>query len=123
LYPALQAAEKLGATVINMRWAKPLDIELLLKVAAEHQALVTLEEGAIMGGAGSAVSEALQAAGVVKPLLQLGLKDEFIEHGDHAKLLALQGLDAEGIEASILARFAALRPSDQPAKVALKSVA
>ncbi|HEX5285842.1 MAG TPA: 1-deoxy-D-xylulose-5-phosphate synthase [Polaromonas sp.] len=123
LYPALQAAEKLGATVVNMRWAKPLDTELLLKVAAAHEALVTLEEGAIMGGAGSAVSEALQAAGMVKPLLQLGLKDEFIEHGDHAKLLALQGLDAEGIEASILARFGALRPSDQPAKVALKSVA
>src|SRR5450830_1315808 len=122
LYPALQAAEKLGATVVNMRWAKPLDTELLLKVAAVHEALVTLEEGAIMGGAGSAVSEALQAAGLVKPLLQLGLKDEFIEHGDHAKLLALQGLDAEGIEASILARFGALRPSDQPAKVALKSV-
>jgi len=123
LYPALQAAEKLGATVVNMRWAKPLDTELLLKVAAAHEALVTLEEGAIMGGAGSAVSEALQAAGLVKPLLQLGLKDEFIEHGDHAKLLALQGLDAEGIEASILARFGAWRPSDQPAKVALKSVA
>lgn len=123
LYPALQAAEKLGATVVNMRWAKPLDTELLLKVAAAHEALVTLEEGAIMGGAGSAVSEALQAAGLVKPVLQLGLKDEFIEHGDHAKLLALQGLDAEGIEASILARFGALRPSDQPAKVALKSVA
>ena len=98
LYPALQAAEKLGATVVNMRWAKPLDTELLLKVAAAHEALVTLEEGAIMGGAGSAVGEALQAAGLVKPLLQLGLKDEFIEHGDPAKLLALQGLDAAGIE-------------------------
>jgi len=108
LYPALQAAEKLGATIVNMRWAKPLDTELLLKIAASHDALVTVEEGAIMGGAGSAVMEALQAAGVVKPLLQLGLKDEFIEHGDHAQLLALQGLDAAGIEASIRARFGAL---------------
>ena len=106
-----------------MRWAKPLDIELLLKVAAAHDALVTLEEGAIMGGAGSAVSEALQAAGVVKPLLQLGLRDEFIEHGDPARLLALQGLDAAGIEASITARFGVLRPTDKPAKVTLKSVA
>jgi 1-deoxy-D-xylulose-5-phosphate synthase len=123
LYPALQAAEKLGATVVNMRWAKPLDTELLLTVAASHDALVTVEEGAIMGGAGSAVSEALQAAGLVKPLLQLGLKDEFIEHGDHAKLLALQGLDAAGIEASITARFGGLWQVDQPAKVALKSVA
>ncbi len=123
LYPALQAAEKLGATVVNMRWAKPLDTELLLKVAANHEALVTLEEGAIMGGAGSAVGEALQAAGLVKPLLHLGLKDEFIEHGDPAKLLALQGLDAAGIEAAITARFAALLESGKPAKPALKSVA
>ncbi len=123
LYPALQAAEKLGATVVNMRWAKPLDTELLLKVAAGHEALVTLEEGAIMGGAGSAVSEALQAAGLAKPLLQLGLKDEFIEHGDPAQLLALQGLDAAGIEAAIVARFGLLPQSGKPAKVALKSVA
>ena len=123
LYPALQAAEKLGATVVNMRWAKPLDIELLLMVAASHEALVTLEEGAIMGGAGSAVSETLQAAGIAKPLLQLGLKDEFIEHGDPAKLLTLQGLDAVGIEAAIVARFAYLLKPGWPAKVALKSVA
>ena len=108
LYPALQAAEKLGATVVNMRWAKPLDTELLLKIAATHDLLVTVEEGAIMGGAGSAVSEALQAAGVVKPLLQLGLQDEFIEHGEHAYLLGLQGLDAAGIAASITARLNAL---------------
>ncbi|MCY1165689.1 1-deoxy-D-xylulose-5-phosphate synthase [Polaromonas sp.] len=123
LYPALQAAEKLGCTVLNMRWAKPLDTELLLKVAATHEALVTVEEGAIMGGAGSAVSEALQAAGVVRPVLHLGLRDEFTEHGDPAKLLALQGLDAAGIEASIIARFGELLPLDRPAKVTLKSVA
>ena len=123
LYPALQAAEKLGATVVNMRWAKPLDTELLLKVAAGHEALVTLEEGAIMGGAGSAVGEALQAAGLVKPLLQLGLKDEFIEHGDPAKLLALQGLDAAGIEAAVVARFGSAWLSEKSGKVVLKSVA
>ncbi|MDO5692787.1 MAG: 1-deoxy-D-xylulose-5-phosphate synthase [Pseudomonadota bacterium] len=108
LYPALQAAERLNATVVNMRWAKPLDTELLLRVAAGHEALVTLEEGAVMGGAGSAVAEALAAAGVVKPLLQLGLPDEFIEHGDPARLLALQGLDAAGIEASVRQRFGEL---------------
>ena len=123
LDPALQAAEKLGATVVNMRWAKPLDLELLLQVAASHEALVTLEEGAIMGGAGSAVCEALQAAGLVKPVLQLGLQDEFTEHGDPARLLALQGLDAAGIEAATTARFGALRPANSPAAVALKSVA
>ena len=105
LYPALQAAEKLNATVVNMRWAKPLDLALLLAVAAGHEALVTVEEGAIMGGAGSAVGEALQAAGIVMPVLQLGLKDEFIEHGEPAYLLDLQGLSAAGIESAIAARF------------------
>ena len=120
LYPALQVAEKLNVTVVNMRWVKPLDVALLLQVAAGHDALVTLEEGAIMGGAGSAVLEALHAAGVLKPVLQLGLRDEFIEHGDPAKLLALQGLDAAGIQASIAKRFAALLVPGRPA---LKAVA
>ena len=115
LYPALEAAKALGVTVVNMRWAKPLDTALLLEVAAGHEALVTLEEGALMGGAGSAVMEALNAAGVLKPVLQLGLSDEFIEHGDPAKLLALQGLDAGGIEASIRRRFDALLQAGRPA--------
>ena len=114
LYPALEAAQALGATVVNMRWVKPLDKEMLLKIAATHECLVTVEEGAIMGGAGSAVSEALTVAGVVKPLLQLGLSDQFIEHGDPAKLLALQGLDACGIEASVRQRFAAVFESRGP---------
>jgi 1-deoxy-D-xylulose-5-phosphate synthase len=105
LYPALEAARALGATVVNMRWAKPLDVALLLQVAETHQALVTLEEGAIMGGAGSAVMEALSAAGVTLPVLQMGLPDVFIEHGDPARLMAMQGLDAKGIEAAIRARF------------------
>ena len=120
LYPALQAAEKIGATVVNMRWVKPLDTELLLQVAASHDALITVEEGAVMGGAGSAVAEALAAAGVSKPLLQLGLRDEFTEHGDPASLLSLQGLDAAGIEQSIVQRFGVLpAPTQRP----LKSVA
>ena len=107
LYPALAAAEQLDATVVNMRWAKPLDITLLLDIAARHTALVTVEEGALMGGAGSAVAEALHSAGVTLPLLQLGLADEFIEHGDPAHLLALQGLDVAGIAKSVAARFKA----------------
>mgnify|MGYP001627136256 CR=1 FL=1 len=115
LYPALEAAERLGATVVNMRWAKPLDTELLLQVAAAHEALVTLEEGCIMGGAGSAVMEALQAAGLVRPVLQLGLPDRFIEHGDPVKLLALQGLDAAGIQAAIERRYPALCAQGKPA--------
>jgi len=104
----MQAAEKLGehgATVVNMRWVKPLDTALLLLIASEHSLLVTVEEGAIMGGAGSAVSEALQAANVSISVLHLGLGDEFIEHGDPARLLALQGLDAEGIEAAVRKRL------------------
>ncbi|MFT4192681.1 MAG: 1-deoxy-D-xylulose-5-phosphate synthase [Comamonas sp.] len=107
LYPALEAAEALDATVANMRWAKPLDTELLLALAERHDYLVTVEEGALMGGAGSAVMEALQAAGVVRPVLALGLPDQFIEHGDPARLLAGLGLDAKGIEAAIRARFGA----------------
>jgi 1-deoxy-D-xylulose-5-phosphate synthase len=105
LYPALQAAERLDATVVNMRWAKPLDTGLLLRIAGEHEALVTVEEGCIAGGAGSAVAEALHAADIRKPLLQLGLPDVFIEHGDPAKLLALQGLDAAGIESAVRDSF------------------
>ena len=120
LYPALQAAEKINATVVNMRWAKPMDVELLHKVAAEHEALVTVEDGAIMGGAGSAVLEALQLAGILKPVLQLGLPDNFIEHGDPVKLMAMQGLDAAGIHASIEKRFP---PSMDFARPALKVVA
>ncbi|MDD2608676.1 MAG: 1-deoxy-D-xylulose-5-phosphate synthase [Giesbergeria sp.] len=107
LYPALQAAEALNATVVNMRWAKPLDTALLLQVAADHELLVTLEEGAIAGGAGSAVLEALAAAQVQRQVLLLGLPDVFIEHGDPAKLLALQGLDAQGIEQSVRIHLAA----------------
>ena len=117
LYPALQAAEALGATVVNMRWAKPLDVDLLVAVARQHQALVTLEEGALMGGAGSAVLEALQAADLQVPVLRLGLPDVFIEHGDPVKLLALQGLDAPGIEASIRQRFASLLQAEQPKRL------
>ena len=108
LHPALVVAEKLDATVVNMRWAKPLDLELLLQVVADHDGLVTLEEGAVMGGAGSAVLEAVSAAGLARRVLQLGLRDVFIEHGDPAKLLALQGLDAQGIEASIREHFGAV---------------
>ena len=105
LYPALEAAEALDATVANMRWVKPLDTELLRSLAQDHEYIVTVEEGCRMGGAGSAVMEALQDAGVVRPFLVLGLDDSFTEHGDPAHLLALQGLDAKGIEASIRERW------------------
>ncbi len=121
LYPALELAEQINATVVNMRWAKPLDTELLLEIARQYEALVTVEDGALMGGAGSAVGEALQAAGLVRPLLHLGLPDVFIEHGDPARLMAMQGLDAPGMLASIQARFAAV--IEEAARPPLKIVA
>ncbi len=105
LYPALAAAEALDATVANMRFAKPLDAELCLELARSHDAIVTVEEGCVAGGAGSAVLEALARAGVSVPVLNLGLPDEFIEHGDAGKLLARCGLDAAGIERAIVERF------------------
>jgi 1-deoxy-D-xylulose-5-phosphate synthase len=103
--PALVAAESLGATVANMRFVKPLDEALVAELARTHDALVTIEEGCVMGGAGSACVESLLAAGIQKPVLQLGLPDRFVDHGDPARLLALCGLDAAGIEASIRQRF------------------
>jgi 1-deoxy-D-xylulose-5-phosphate synthase len=105
LAPSLQAAETLNATVANMRFIKPLDTALVAELAASHDLLVTIEEGSIMGGAGSAVTEALSAAGIVKPILQLGLPDKFIDHGDATQLLAQCGLDAAGITASVNQRL------------------
>ena len=107
LYPALAAGEALDATVANMRFVKPLDTALVLELARTHDLLVTVEEGCLPGGAGAAVAEALAAAGVAKPLMMLGLPDEFVEHGEPAKLLSMCGLDAQGIERSIRERLAA----------------
>ena len=103
--PSLAAADDLNATVANMRFIKPLDVELVKQLAQTHDALVTIEEGAVMGGAGAAVAEALAAAGITKPLLNLGLPDKFIDHGDTALLLAACGLDVKGIVASVRQRF------------------
>lgn len=104
--PATAAAERLDATVVNMRFVKPLDAACVLDMARTHDYVVTVEEGCVMGGAGSACVEALAAAGVATPVLQLGLPDRFVDHGDHAALLAQCGLDANGILASIRERFA-----------------
>ena len=113
LHAAGAAADKLDATLVDMRFVKPLDTELVLELARSHDGFVTLEEGCVMGGAGSAVLECLSAAAVMMPVLQLGLPDHFVEHGDPAKLLALCGLDAAGIEAAIVQRYAA-RPAMAP---------
>jgi len=106
--PALAAAEALDATVADMRFVKPLDKELIRELALTHRCLVTLEENAVMGGAGSAVAEALAELGLVRPILHLGLPDRFVEHGDHALLLARCGLDAAGIERTIRDTWAEL---------------
>jgi 1-deoxy-D-xylulose-5-phosphate synthase len=108
--PCLKAGEELGATVANMRFVKPLDVELVKRLAREHDYLVTVEEGCVMGGAGAAVAEALAAEGIAKPIQMLGLPDKFIDHGDPALLLASVGLDAKGIVASIRQRTGGSEP-------------
>jgi len=117
LHPALTAAEALGATVANMRFVKPLDVDLVKQLAANHDYLVTVEEGAAMGGAGGAVLEALAEAGIEIPTLVLGLPDKFIDHGDPAFLLSQCGLDGAGIERSVRERF---NLAEQPVKVATR---
>jgi 1-deoxy-D-xylulose-5-phosphate synthase len=101
LKPALEAAEALGASVANMRFVKPLDVDLVRQLAADHELLVTVEEHQIMGGAGSAVCEALQALGIERRVLLLGLPDRFIDHGDPGKLLSSVGLDGAGLQRAI----------------------
>jgi 1-deoxy-D-xylulose-5-phosphate synthase len=105
LAACLQAGEKLDATVVNMRFVKPIDQALLAKLAQDHKVFVTVEENAVMGGAGTAVMEALQAIqnenGLTMQTLCLGLPDAFIEHGVHETMLAECGLDAEGISRAI----------------------
>ena len=105
LYPALEVANELDATVANMRFIKPLDAELVCSLAKDHDLIVTLEEGAIGGGAGSACLEALAAAGVQVPSLLLGLPDRFVDHGEHALLMKECGLDVAGITQSIKVRL------------------
>jgi 1-deoxy-D-xylulose-5-phosphate synthase len=101
LLPALEAAEAFNATVANMRFIKPLDGALVEQLARDHDLLVTIEEGCVMGGAGSACLEQLAAIGHSPPVLQLGFSDHFIEHGAPEKLLSMYGLDAPGIKRSI----------------------
>ena len=108
LAPALTAGEALGATVVNMRWVKPIDDAMLKELAASHDALVTIEEHVVAGGAGSAVAESLAAQGLSVPLLHVGLPDRFVDHGEQAQLLRLESLDAGGIERRVRERFADL---------------
>jgi 1-deoxy-D-xylulose-5-phosphate synthase len=111
LQPALDAADVLNATVANMRFVKPLDDALVLELALTHDLLVTIEENTIMGGAGSAVVESLLNQNVTPSILQLGLPDKFIDHGDPLRMLADCGLNQDGIVAAVSARMAQFDPA------------
>ena len=113
LTAAETVAREIDATLVNMRFVKPLDTELLRQLAQTHEAFVTIEDNAVQGGAGSAVAEFFAAEGLVRPLLQLGLPDEFLDHASREDLLAQSGIDADGIRRAVRQRFAALLP--QPA--------
>jgi len=121
LAPSLAAGDALDATVANMRWVKPIDVQLLRELARSHSAFVTVEEHVVMGGAGSAVAEALAAQGIVVPLLQLGLPDRFIDQGEQAQLLRAEGLDAAGIERAVVQRFGDTLGGAGPRLVAARS--
>jgi 1-deoxy-D-xylulose-5-phosphate synthase len=114
LYPALEVAEVFDATVANMRFIKPLDVDLVCELAKSHDLIVTLEEGAIGGGAGSACLEALSVAGIEVPSLILGLPDRFVDHGDHALLMKECGLDVDGITKAIALKLG-INPKKQAA--------
>lgn len=113
LAPAMEAGKAFDATVVNMRFVKPLDEELVRELARTHELLITLEENVVAGGAGSAVNECLSAASLTTRIVNLGLPDRFLEHGDHHQQLASCGLDAAGIRRTIL-RYA---PTAHPAKL------
>ena len=118
LAPALKVGEELDATVVNMRFVKPLDEALLRELARSHAAFVTLEDNAVHGGAGSGVAEFLAAEGLSVPILHLGLPDRFLEHAAREELLADAGLDATGIRAAVLRRFPQYAPQPQPIRSA-----
>ena len=112
LAPALAAGEALDASVANMRFVKPLDEELILDLAAHHRLLVTVEENAVAGGAGSAIAEFLAERGLTNARLHLGLPDRYLPHDNHELQLAACGLDAGGIQRSIRAALDRLDPAD-----------
>jgi len=120
--PATALAERLDATLVNMRFIKPLDIALLCQIATTHAGIVTIEDNAVAGGAGSACSEALDAQGLMTPRLHIGIPDRFIEHGSRDDCLAAAGLDPTGI-ATAIDNWRAQVPSLKPSRTATKLAA
>jgi 1-deoxy-D-xylulose-5-phosphate synthase len=116
--PSTDAAEELNATVANMRFVKPLDDDLVFKLATTHDLIVTVEENVVMGGAGSAVAESLSAQNLTLPVLHLGLPDHFVEHGDPGVLLADCGLTRDGIATSVKKWLAETRSTSNATRVA-----
>jgi 1-deoxy-D-xylulose-5-phosphate synthase len=106
LKPALEVGEMLDATVVNMRFVKPLDESLIAQLAGTHDLLVTVEDNVVRGGAGSAVAESLAQQDIAARILHLGLPDRFVDHGDQSQLMAQIGLDRDGIRKSIELRLA-----------------
>ena len=115
--PCIARAEKLDATLVNMRFVKPLDADLVCRLASSHSCIVTLEENVIAGGAGSAVAECLSAHGIDAHVHHIGIPDQFIEHGSREDCLGLAGIDAAGVERQIQRVWADHRPSARPAAV------
>ena len=116
LKAALEVAEELDATVVNMRFVKPLDEQLVAQIARTHSLLVTVEDNVVRGGAGSAVAESLAAQDIAARILHLGLPDQFVDHGDQAQLLAQVGLNRDGILKSIRSRLA-----DMPQEASIRA--
>ncbi|EKT4441839.1 TPA: 1-deoxy-D-xylulose-5-phosphate synthase [Stenotrophomonas maltophilia] len=115
---AEQVGRELGLSVVNMRFIKPLDRELVLGVAAQHEGLVTIEDNVVAGGAGSGVGELLNAEGVLRPILHLGLPDSYQHHASREDLLAEAGIDAAGIRAAVLKRWPQLGAGTPPLSAA-----
>lgn len=115
---AEQVGRELGLSVVNMRFIKPLDRELVLAMAAQHEGLVTIEDNVVAGGAGSGVGELLNAEGVLRPILHLGLPDSYQHHASREDLLAEAGIDAAGIRAAVLKRWPQLAAGNPPLSAA-----
>jgi len=115
---AEQVGRELGLSVVNMRFIKPLDRELVLAVAAQHEGLVTIEDNVVAGGAGSGIGELLNAEGVLRPILHLGLPDSYQHHASREDLLAEAGIDAAGIRAAVLKRWPQLAAGTPPLSAA-----
>jgi 1-deoxy-D-xylulose-5-phosphate synthase len=109
--PCEAIAARLDATLVNMRFVKPLDTELIARMAATHEAIVTVEENVVAGGAGGGVAEALASLGIERRILHIGLPDEFVEHGSRGDNLAVAGLDHAGIERAIARTWPAHKPA------------